>query len=67
MKINFIIITFYVISLKNTVSLQPLNQQEGDIAQLVEHRTENPCVPGSNPGVPTINPANLLLLGFLFI
>ena len=22
----------------------------GAIAQLVEHRTENPCVPGSNPG-----------------
>ncbi len=23
---------------------------DGAIAQLVEHRTENPCVPGSNPG-----------------
>ena len=22
----------------------------GTLAQLVEHRTENPCVPGSNPG-----------------
>ena len=23
---------------------------DGAIAQLVEQRTENPCVPGSNPG-----------------
>ena len=22
----------------------------GALAQVVEHRTENPCVPGSNPG-----------------
>ena len=25
-------------------------RKNGAIAQLVEHRTENPCVPGSNPG-----------------
>jgi hypothetical protein len=25
----------------------------GDIAQLVEHRTENPCVAGSNPAITT--------------
>ena len=25
-------------------------QTEGAIAQSVEQRTENPCVPGSNPG-----------------
>ena len=25
----------------------------GAIAQLVEQRTENPCVPGSNPGSTT--------------
>ena len=25
-------------------------KRDGAIAQLVEHRTENPCVPGSNPG-----------------
>ena len=24
--------------------------QNGALAQLVEHRTENPCVPGSIPG-----------------
>ena len=27
----------------------------GAIAQLVEQRTENPCVPGSNPGSTTKN------------
>ena len=25
----------------------------GNIVQLVEQRTENPCVPGSSPGVAT--------------
>ena len=25
-------------------------KNDGAIAQLVEQRTENPCVPGSNPG-----------------
>ena len=33
---------------KNTLHLQP--RRDGAIAQLVEQRTENPCVPGSNPG-----------------
>ncbi len=28
---------------------------KGTIAQLVEQRTENPCVPGSNPGGTTKN------------
>ena len=27
---------------------------DGRIAQLVEQRIENPCVPGSNPGAATI-------------
>lgn len=30
--------------------LQPLNKAIGALAQLVEQRTENPCVPGSIPG-----------------
>ena len=33
---------------KRTLHLQ--SQTEGAIAQSVEQRTENPCVPGSNPG-----------------
>ena len=28
----------------------PVKQSNGAIAQLVEQRTENPCVPGSIPG-----------------
>ena len=28
----------------------PVKQNNGVIAQLVEQRTENPCVPGSIPG-----------------
>jgi hypothetical protein len=28
---------------------------KGEIAQLVEQWTENPCVPGSNPGLATIS------------
>lgn len=39
----------------NSVPLQPQKclkseRREGAIAQLVEQRTENPCVPGSIPG-----------------
>ena len=35
-------------------------ERNGALAQLVEHRTENPCVPGSIPGgttPPFISPA----------
>ena len=30
--------------------LHPQTRNDGAIAQLVEQRTENPCVPGSIPG-----------------
>jgi hypothetical protein len=36
--------------------LHPLSEN-GTIAQLVEQRTENPCVPGSIPGGTTYNKA----------
>ena len=36
-----------------TLPLQPQTKQ-GAIAQLVEQRTENPCVPGSIPGGTTL-------------
>ena len=41
---------------------------KGAIAQLVEHRTENPCVPGSNPGGTTRKKSQLphWQLAFLF-
>ena len=32
------------------IPLQPQTRNNGAIAQLVEQRTENPCVPGSIPG-----------------
>ena len=35
--------------------LQPQTRNNGAIAQLVEQRTENPCVPGSIPGGTTEN------------
>ena len=34
--------------------LQPQTRKIGAIAQLVEQRTENPCVPGSIPGGTTL-------------
>ena len=34
----------------NRVNLHTLLKKKGVIAQLVEQRTENPCVPGSIPG-----------------
>ena len=39
---------------KNSLSLHP-QTTKGAIAQLVEQRTENPCVPGSIPGGTTTN------------
>ncbi len=36
----------------------------GALAQLVEQRTENPCVPGSIPGGTTIKPEQICS-GFL--
>ncbi len=38
----------------------------GEIAQLVEHRTENPCVGGSSPPFTTKNPLYVAYEGFLF-
>lgn len=35
---------------KLSLPLQPQNKSNGAIAQMVEQRTENPCVPGSIPG-----------------
>ena len=50
--------------------MHPLSSRKrGAIAQLVEQRTENPCVPGSIPGGTTERNANDLktrLLAFFF-
>ena len=40
------------------------SKTKGTLAQLVEQRTENPCVPGSIPGGTTTKPT--LRVGFLF-
>ena len=44
--------------------MHPLSQK-GTIAQLVEQRTENPCVPGSIPGGTTKKNANKLIIKLL--
>ena len=38
----------------------------GEIAQLVEHRTENPCVGGSSPPFTTKNPLYATCKGFFY-
>ena len=41
---------FFIGVLKYMHIFAPAKTKEGAIAQLVEQRTENPCVPGSIPG-----------------
>ena len=50
---------------KNNVPLQRKNT-DGAIAQLVEQRTENPCVPGSIPGGTTKSESCIPQLSFAF-
>ena len=38
------------------IDREGLTKKSGAIAQLVEQRTENPCVPGSIPGGTTQKP-----------
>ena len=46
----------------------PRRTQNGAIAQLVEQWTENPCVPGSNPGGTTKTGHRIYsLFGFSFV
>jgi hypothetical protein len=52
-KLFTLIFISFILEIKDfTLSLQP--QNDGAIAQLVEQRTENPCVPGSIPGGTTL-------------
>ena len=54
-------------NLKKCLLLQ-LQNKKGTIAQLVEQRTENPCVPGSIPGGTTLYyPVNQILTGFFIL
>jgi hypothetical protein len=46
-----------------------MDKSDGAVAQLVEQRTENPCVPGSSPGGATRKEKSLVkfnLQGFFF-
>ena len=54
--------TFAIPNEKNGSS----KNKTGVIAQLVEQRTENPCVPGSIPGDTTQNPSQNTLRGVFF-
>ena len=53
-----------------SITFAPLLRTEGAIAQLVEQRTENPCVPGSIPGgttPPFISPVLLRKSGLFYL
>ena len=45
---------------KVSLPLQPQTRNNGAIAQLVEQRTENPCVPGSIPGGTTFTKRKIM-------
>ena len=48
---------------KKGISLHPQSSNnDGAIAQLVEQRTENPCVPGSIPGGTTQETSKCLII-----
>ena len=59
---NVIFYNFFWRIAKMSIYLQPL--WRGTLAQLVEQRTENPCVPGSIPGGTTKKSRNLGLRDF---
>ena len=52
---------------KLSLPLHPQSQSDGVIAQLVEQRTENPCVPGSIPGGTTLKIRELQQCSSLFL
>ncbi len=49
--------------IKKTIYLCTRKPRNGVIAQLVEQRTENPCVPGSIPGGTTLQVAECSAVG----
>ena len=56
---------FGSLKIKRTFASQ--NKKDGAIAQLVEQRTENPCVPGSIPGGTTVKRVTEVTLFFFVI
>lgn len=57
--------TQIICRLKKNDYLCSRKSKKGTIAQLVEHRTENPCVRGSNPRGTTIKVYNVLKISAL--
>ena len=55
--------------MKRAVLQLPISERKnnGAIAQLVEQRTENPCVPSSILGGTTRNPRRCILRGFVVL
>ena len=56
-----------VFCIRFALSLHPQTRNDGVIAQLVEQRTENPCVPGSIPGDTTNEKPITIVIGFCFL
>ena len=52
---------------KITPTFAPVIKNDGAIAQLVEQRTENPCVPGSIPGGTTVKKQLLKRVAAFFV
>lgn len=50
-----------------TFAVPKHRRDSGEVAQLVEHRTENPCVGGSSPPFTTKNPLDVTFEGFLLL
>jgi hypothetical protein len=55
------------INFNTFVPLSQQRQKQGDVAQLVEQRTENPCVGGSIPSITTKPRKRLFLCNNLHI
>ena len=56
----------YLVSSKKSSTFAADLEKSGAIAQLVEQRTENPCVPGSIPGGTTAKKTSKIRSLFLF-
>ena len=57
----------YLVSSKKSSTFAADLEKSGAIAQLVEQRTENPCVPGSIPGGTTAKKTSKIRSLFCFL
>ena len=57
----------YLVSSKKSSTFAADLEKSGAIAQLVEQRTENPCVPGSIPGGTTAKKTSIIRSLFCFL